>query len=215
MQFIYAEGTCSLAVHIMLEELGVAYEAIKVSLTDKSILDSYNHRSYVPALILNDGTIMTEAISILQYLSATHADAYMPKNTEEKAKCIEWLTFVSTELHKGLTPFFYQELAGKRYLAMAQEKLEERLTDVDSQLRDHAFLVDESYSIADMYALAVLRLVQKEGLSLESFQGIKEYKQGLEQNPVIQKVLAMEGAQLEFSMRYKDRPQDQSTHHWS
>lgn len=197
MQLVYAEGACSLAVHIMLEELGVPYEAVKVNLHEKTVLKSYNSRGYVPALVLNDGTVMTEAISILQYLSATHSDAYMPKNTEEKAKCIEWLAFLSSELHKGLGPFFAKQIAGDQYISFAQKKLDERLKDMDQRLQDHAYLVDETYSIADMYALAVLRLVKGLGLSLEKYRGVQEYVQSLEQNSVIKRAIEKEHTEKE------------------
>src|SRR5690606_23132643 len=197
MQLIYAEGACSLAVHIMLEELGVPYEGIKVSLKDKSVLESYNHRGYVPVLILNDGTVMTEAISILQYLSATHSDAYIPKNLPERSKCIEWLSFISSELHKGLTPLFYPHKAGNEFLVIVKEKLHKRLQDMDQQLQNHAFLVGEIYTIADMYAFAILRIMENVGISLEGFSGIQEYKNELEENLIIKKIIEKEMTAIE------------------
>jgi len=200
MQLVYAEGACSLAVHIMLEELAVPYEATKVSLHhNRKVLESFNPRGYVPALVLNDGTVLTEATSILQYLSATHSDAYMPKNIEERAKCIEWLTFLSTEVHKGLTPFFAKKSPGEEYMAMIRQKIEKRLEDMNNQLKDHAYLVGEMYSVADMYALAILRLVEAVGISLDRYNGIQEYKQGLLQNPVIKRILDKEKEEEEVT----------------
>lgn len=195
MQFIYAEGTCALSVHIMLEELGLPYEGIKVDLHDRDVLNSYNPRGYVPALILNDGTLLTEAISILQYLSSTHSDAYTPKSLEERGKCIEWLVFLSSEVHKGLAPFYARNIAGEKYLSFAAQKLEKRLQDMDNQLQDHAYLVGETYSIADMYALAVLRLIKDLHIPLDSYRGIQEYLQALEQNSVIKRTIEMEHSQ--------------------
>lgn len=222
MQLVYAEGACSLAVHIMLEELGVPYEATKVSLHhNRKVLESFNPRGYVPALVLNDGTVLTEATSILQYLSITHSDAYMPKNIEERAKCVEWLTFLSTEIHKGLTPFFGKKSPGEEYMAMVRQKIEKRLLDMDNQLKDHAYLVGETYSVADMYAFAILRLVEAVGISLDSYRGIQEYRQGLLQNPVIKKILDKEKEQEEAtelrsfsameSQRGQEPPQPQPT----
>jgi glutathione S-transferase len=69
MQLIYAKGACSFSVHLMLEEIGKRYETLQVSLKDKTVLEQYNEKSYVPALILDDGSLLTEAISILQYLA--------------------------------------------------------------------------------------------------------------------------------------------------
>ena len=192
MKLIYAQGACSLSVHIMLEELGIPYEGIKVSLQDKKVLESYNPRGYVPVLVLNDGLVMTEAISILQYLSSTHGDAFMPKNTLEKAQCIEWLTFISSEIHKGATPLFYQEMVGDEYLKMVTEKLSQRLEFMDDRLQGNAFLVGDNYTIADMYAFAILQILDHLGISFEEFSGIQEYKLELEENLIIKAIMDKE-----------------------
>lgn len=199
MKLIYAEGACSLAVHIMLVELGVPYEGIKVSLHERSVLESYNPRGYVPVLILNDGTVMTEAISILQYLSTTHSDAFIPKNLPERTKCIEWLAFISSELHKGMAPLFYPNKAGNEFLVMVKGKLHNRLQDMDEQLQNHAFLVGETYTIADMYAFAILRIIESVGISLDEFSGIQEYKSELEENLIIKKIIEKEMTASEVS----------------
>lgn len=129
MKLIFATGACSLSTHIMLEELGRKYEAIRVSLDDKTVLETYNEKSYVPVLILDDGTTLTEAISILQYLAdSNHRTDLLPSvGTMERAKVVEWLTFLTTEIHKGMGPLFMREKLGKEFLSLIEQRVDQRL----------------------------------------------------------------------------------------
>jgi glutathione S-transferase len=195
MKLIYAQGACSLAVHILLEEMKVDYETIKVSLKDKTILESYNPKSYVPVLILNDGTVMTEATSILQYLCHEYGSAYLPEDGMARAKCIEWLTYVSTELHKGATPLFFRETLPTDFIQQAEHKIYKRLQFLEDQLQDQAFIINNNYTIADMYALAILRILSHVGIDIDRFSEINNYKQNLESSATIKKVLQKEASE--------------------
>jgi len=192
MKLIYAQGACSLSVHILLEELKINYQAVKVSLEDKSVLESYNPKSYVPALILDDGTVMTEAISILQYVSQEHGNAFMPEGSMSRAKCVEWLTYISTELHKGCMPLFHRDSLPKEFVKEAEDKIYKRLEFMEEQLRDQAFIMNNSYTVADMYALAILRILEHVKVKFDNFSEIANYKKNLETSPTISRVIASE-----------------------
>ncbi len=192
MKLIYAQGACSLSVHILLEELKLDYEGIKVGLQDKTVLESYNPKSYVPVLILDNGTVMTEAISILQYVSLEHGHAFMPAPGLAQAKCIEWLTYVSTELHKGATPLFYRKLLPADFIRRSEENIYQRLNFLEEQLSDQAFIINNTYTIADMYALAILRILEHVGITYDRLPEIENYKRSLEASPTIGPVIQAE-----------------------
>lgn len=194
MKLIYAKGSCALSVHILLEELGVKYETQAVSLKDKTVLEQYNPKSYVPALVLDDGQVLTEAANILVYLADFEQDIrFLPKaGTLERARCVEWLTYVSTELHKGCGPLFHRDKAGREFLAETIAKLEKRLAFMDTHLQKNKFLMGEDYSIADMYTLAILRILEHVKVKLEKFPAIVKYKKMLESMTIINKVLREE-----------------------
>ena len=202
MKLIYAKGACSLSVHILLEELQQPYEAIRVSLQDKKVLESYNSKSYVPALVLENGEVLTEATAILQYLSVEHNGAFMPTHPFERARCIEWLTFVSTELHKGLGPLFHKDSLNEKFLQETREKVNQRLGYLEERLQGQPFIMRFGYTIADMYALAILRIAEHVDVSLEAFPSLVRYKKELELRPVIRKVIEIEEqAKLETQTR--------------
>ena len=202
MKLIYAKGACSLSVHILLEELGIPYEAIRVSLDDKTVLESYNRKSYVPALVLDSETVMTEAISILQYLGDEFGNAYFPRTGAERAKCIEWLVYLSTEIHKGMGPLFHSKGITSEFEQQVRDKLDDRLQVLDDEVSHGRYLLEEKYSIADMYALAILRLCDHVKISLDGFPNLKRYRIELEQRTTIKRVIEREeNAKIETTPR--------------
>ena len=194
MKFIYAKGTCALSVHILLEEMKASYQPIKVSLEDKTVLDHFNPKSYVPAIILDNGELMTEAVSILQFLSLEHDSAFLPTDAFKRAKCIEWLTYISTELHKGAGPLFSRDELSDDYLIDVTHKIGTRLQYLEDHLKDRAFIMDNDYTIADMYCLAILRILEHIKVDLKPYHSIEVYKKNLEDSAVIKQVLKDEVA---------------------
>lgn len=191
MKLIYARGACSLAVHIMLEELGFKYEAVRVSLEDKTVLEQYNEKSYVPVLILPSGEKLTEAIAILQYLGDHYEreDLFPAQGTLERARCIEWLVFLSTEIHKGMGPLFHRKDLTQNFEKMTLKKLEQRFGLIDWQLTKNKFLLEQQYTIADMYCLALLRIAEHVKVNLNKFPNIMTYKLMLEEMPLVTKII--------------------------
>lgn len=191
MKLIYAAGACSLSVHILLEELQIPYEAIKVSLQDKTVLNSYNHRGYVPVLVMDDGIVMTEAISILQYL-ANEYSSFIPHAPFRYARTVEWLSFISSELHKGFGPLFHKDGLKEEFIRQINEKMQSRFGDLSEWMEHRQFIMDDDYTIADMYALAIIRIASHIGIGMESFPSLQRYQARLEARPAIQKILEVE-----------------------
>ena len=99
----YSPGACSLAVHIVLEELEHDFQLSLVSVANgDTSSESYlkiNPKGRVPALRMNDHTL-TEAPAILMYLGESSPDRNMiPKSAMEKGRSLEWLNWLSTTVH--------------------------------------------------------------------------------------------------------------------
>jgi glutathione S-transferase len=207
MNLIYANGACSLSVHIMLRELDTIIETTRVSLEDKRVLDSYNPKSYVPALVLDDGTVLTEAISILIYLSEANGGIFMPYGAVERAKCTGWLSYLSSEIHKGVGPLFHKDDLSRAYRKQVEEKLAMRLRFMDEALSESEYLMKE-FTIADMYALAILRICEHVKVDLSVYHWITEYKNRLESRPLIADVI-----QSEADAKIETKPNPHPLHH--
>ena len=113
MKLFYKPGACSLASHITLRESGKDFTLDGVDLMKKRLENgddffAVNPKGQVPALLLDDGTLLTEGVAIMQYLADTVPDRQLlaPTSSLSRYKTIEWLNYIATELHKGFTPLF-------------------------------------------------------------------------------------------------------------
>ena len=144
MKLFYAPGTISLMPHVALLESGLPFIAIRVDESSKTMQGGGNFRSinplgYVPALALDDGTLLLEAAAIAKYVADRDPRARLapPNGTIERAQLQAWLNFLSSEsseLHKGgLGPLFYEQLPdpGKDVF---RERLRDRLAFVEKHL---------------------------------------------------------------------------------
>lgn len=200
MKLIYAKGTCAFSVHLLLEELGIRYDTEIVSLKDKAALLTYNTNGYVPVLQLDNGHILTEAVAILQFLAETRGSGkFLPTiGSIERADCLKWLVYTSTELHQKMAPLFHKETVNEEFQKMTEEKLGERLSFMDKQLEGKTYLLGETYSIADMYALAILRLFEHVDFSLSQYKNITRFKDMMEGMPVVVKLTRAEEKDAEM-----------------
>jgi glutathione S-transferase len=113
MKLYFSKGACSLAVRIVINEIGLKSEYEEVDLKNKKIAQGedflqVNPKGAVPALYTDDKHLLTENAVIQQYLADTNkAYQLLPQLGEYKRyQVLEWLNFVSTELHKGFSPLF-------------------------------------------------------------------------------------------------------------
>lgn len=109
MKLFYKPGACSLASHITLRESGKDFTLDGVDLMKKRLENgddffAVNPKGQVPALLLDDGTLLTEGVAIMQYLADSVPDRQLlaPTSSLSRYKTIEWLNYIATELHKAL-----------------------------------------------------------------------------------------------------------------
>ena len=181
MKLYYSPGACSLAPHIVLRELGLPFETVQVDLKTHKLAsgaDYYqiNPKGYVPALQLDDGSLFTEDAAILQYLADRKPEAGLlgASGSMERYRAIEWLTFISSELHKGFSPLFngdMPEAAKKIFL----DKLKNRFALLDKHLASHEFLMGKKFTVADAYAFTILNWKNFLNVDLSPWKNIEAY----------------------------------------
>jgi len=162
MKLYYTPGACSLASHIVLREAGFEFDTEKVDLATHSTesgADYYaiNPKGYVPALMLDDGQILTEGGAIVQYLADLKPEAGLapPPGTLERARMNEQLIFIAAELHKAYGPLFLPG-ASEDSKAAARENVTRRLDYVERQLSDgKPYLLGQQLTVADIYMFVV------------------------------------------------------------
>lgn len=162
MKLYYLKGACSLASYISLLEAGQKFEGYEVergtkNTTDGKNLNDINPKGYVPALVLDDGTVLTENVNVLSYISTLDPTGKLaPKvGTLGYFKVLEWLAFVNGEIHKQVGVLFRPD-ASDDMKAFARKNALNRYAWVDKTLGDKPYLTGDNFTVADAYLYTVL-----------------------------------------------------------
>lgn len=161
MKLYYSLGACALAPQVALREAGLKFDLVKTDLRAKTYeggdFKKINPKGYVPALQLDDGEVLTENAVLLQWIADQVPDKKLfPKlGTKERYHAMEWLNFISTELHKGLGVFFNPAITEDVKKALV-EKLQLRLEYLNKHLEKNPYILGNEFSVADAYAYNVL-----------------------------------------------------------
>ena len=171
MRLYYSPGASSLAPHLALREAGLAFELVRVNLEDhttegRSFLD-VNPMGKVPVLELEDGSLLTEGVAILE-LIADRGGSTLPRH-----RVTEVLAFIATELHKGFAPMFEPDVPAsyKKHL-MSNPRPMQR---VAALLEGGPYLFGETFGVADAYLYAILRLGRHAGLDFSAWPHVEAY----------------------------------------
>lgn len=196
MKLYYAPGACSLSPHIVAAEAGIALELEKVDLsshTTETGQDYYavNPKGYVPALILDDGALLTEGPAIVQYLADRKPEAGLlaPAGDFARYKVVEWLTFTNGEIHKSFGALFGK--ASDEVKAAAKEKIAKRFETVATALGAQDYLTGSGFTVADAYMFVMLRWSGKMGIGLPD--NLKRLSDRIAARPKVKAVLREEG----------------------
>lgn len=199
MKLYYAPGVCSLSPHIALEEAGLKHTLVKTDIRAKKIegggdYTAINSLGYVPALALDDGTILTEGPAIVQYIADQAPDKKLaPANgTPARYRLQSWLNFISTEVHKGFSPLFNAQMpdAAKQF---ARDRLATRFAHLDAHLAKNAYLMGEAFSVADAYCFTVLRWTVPTKIDLAPYPNLQAYMKRVEARSGVQAAMKAEG----------------------
>ena len=206
MKLFYSPGACSLSPHIVALELGLKVDIERVDLRAKKTADGgdftkINPKGYVPALKLDNGSVLTEGPAIVQYLADQKPESgLVPKaGTFERAQLQEWLNFISTELHKGFSPLWGIEKrvqnkeGGDQLRNYTKEMLAQRIGVVDEALATNNFLMGSTFTVADAYLYTVLNWAPKVGVELSPFKNVEKYMGRVGQRPKVQEAMKAEG----------------------
>lgn len=198
MKLYFSPGACSLSPHIVLIEAGLDFTSERVDLREKRTASgadfrAINPKGYVPALALDDGSVLTEGPAIVQYLAdlAPAAGLLPAVGDVERYRVIGWLNFISAELHKNFSPLF-NPAASEGLTTHARKMLALRLAHVAEQLQGREFL-GTRFSVADAYLFTVLGWVDIVKVSLEAWPVLQEYRGRIAVRPAVQQAMREEG----------------------
>ncbi len=199
MKLYYSPGACSLSPHIALLESGLAFEPVLASMKTHQLADgtdyySINPKGYVPLLELDDGQRLSEGPAIVQYIAdqAPASKLAPPAGTMERYRLMEWLNFVTSELHKSFSPLFNPAMPeeGK---ALMRKKIGDRLAWVDTQLEGKQYLLGDTFTVADAYLFTVAGWGKHVGIDTSSLANLGAYMTRVAARPAVQAAMKTEG----------------------
>jgi glutathione S-transferase len=199
VKLYYYPGACSLAAHIVLREVGLAFDLERVDLATKKTasgadFSTVNAKGYVPALCLDDGQVLTEDQVILQYLADQKPEAALaPKlGTMERYRLMEWLAFIATEVHKAFGPLWNPDTP-EATKENAFALLARRFDYLSGALQGKLWLLGDHYTIADAYLGTVLGWCPYHRLDLGKWPTLVEYLGRVTARPAVRAAMEAEG----------------------
>jgi glutathione S-transferase len=200
MKLYYSPGACSLSPHIALLEAGLPYELVRVDVRAKKLENGddflqVNPKGQVPALRLDSGELVTEGPVIVQMIADRAAGKNLApgRDSAERYKLLEWLNFITTELHKNFSPMFAPMLSDETK-AFFKDRLMGKLKYLDGQLAGRDYLLGSQFTVADGYLFTMLFWAEDRlKFDLSGLPNLVAYKARIAARPKVQEALTKEG----------------------
>ncbi|MYN18998.1 glutathione transferase GstA [Rugamonas sp. FT107W] len=198
MKLYFAPHTCSFSPHIVLRELGLTYELVRVDNQTKLTADgrdfrSINPKGYVAALELENGEVLTEGVAIVQYLADLKPSAGLapPPGSWQRVRLQEWLNFIGSEIHAGAAPLFNRTMP-EAATAIFRDKLQKRMTFLQHTLQQQDYLMGDKFTVADAYLYTVLGWFAFFDISLDNWPAVAAYSHRIAARPSVQAAMQAE-----------------------
>ena len=198
MKLFYKSGACSLSPHIILLEANLPFTLEKVDLATKKTEhgDDFlkiNPKGQVPTLLLDDGSILTEGVAIVQFLAdKVPGRNLIPANgTLARYHAIEWLNYIATELHKGFSPLFNPKTPDE-FKEITKQKLFSQFKYLDGVLSKQQYVLGDHFSVADAYLFTILGWAKPMHFDLTPYSSLTAYIARVTERPTVQEALKVE-----------------------
>lgn len=198
MKLYFAPGACSRAARIALHEAGLPFQGMQVNLQTHQLADgtdyyAVNPKGYVPTLVLDDGQQLTEAGVVLQWIAdqAPAAKLAPAAGTMPRYRLMEWLNFVTTEVHKQFSPLFnpaYPEEAKR----IQRDKILQRMKWIDGELAGRQYLAGDTFSVADIYLWVICGWADMMQLDLSALKNLAAWRERIAARPAVRKAVQEE-----------------------
>jgi glutathione S-transferase len=199
MKLYYSPGACSMSPHIVLRETDQPFDLVKVDLGTRKTADggdylAINPKGYVPVLQLDDGSVLTEGPAIVQYLAdrAPAAKLVPAAGTMARYRLMEWLNYLTSEIHKGFSPLFNAKLS-EETKAIMREAMARRFDYLSTQLGDKPYLMGDGFTVADAYLFTLLGWCGLTQIDLSKWPVFVAYRERVGTRPAVHAAMKAEG----------------------
>ena len=203
MKLYTMPGTCALAPNIAVAWEDAPIEIVNMEYGDHKE-DSYltiNPKGKVPALVFDDGDVLTEAAAILSFIGAEYGGEGSERYARDEPlgrKEAEKLSYLTSEVHASYGPHFapgkfaQSESAQEEVKAAAYKTLDGHYKRLDAEVGEGPYLLDAK-SYADAYLYVTLRWLEKTPLSVGDYPNLQRFRAMMEKDEAVLKALERQG----------------------
>ncbi len=197
MELFASPMACSLASHIAVIEAGLPVGIRFV--TDKKTDDGGDYFAvspygYVPALRLDDGKVLNEGASVLQYLADRKPESGLAPawGSTERYQLMDVLHYLGTEVHKRVFYNIFSTTVPAEAKAAAKADLDPTLAAIARRLGDRETLVGGHFTVADAYLLTLLNWAVFLKADLTKWPALQAYHQRHLKRPSVVRAMGVE-----------------------
>lgn len=202
MDLYFAPLSCSLATRIALYESGQAAHFHEVLLSTKQTRSgadylAINPKGQVPALVCDDGEILTEGAAVLQYVAdrAPASELAPPAGTFARYRLQQWLNYIASEVHKQVFYMLFNPAVPADAKAFARDiALPARFDHLSAHLKDRACLVGDRFTVADAYLVTALNWTAPAGVDLRRWPVLADWQAEQLKRPAVARAIGEEFA---------------------
>ncbi len=197
----YSPGACSMAIHVILNELGQKVELKNVGMQEnRDEFLKINPRGTVPVLV-DDGHVIREGAAIMLHLFSKHKNSLLPESGFERAAALEWLMFCNATLHPAYARAFFalKNFEGEtqaKVLNVAVSQINKLWEEVDSRLANSPYLAGKELTAADILLAVIANWSAKFEGKIKIGENAKRLFRNIIARPSYQKALTTE--QVEY-----------------
>jgi len=188
-----------MATHIVAREAGHTFDLEKVDIPNKTTAGGgdywkINPKGYVPALMLDNGEVLTEVGVICQYLADQKpASGLVPEfGTIARYRQMEALNFAATEIHKQIGALFNPKMTPEMKEVQIGT-IERRFDALEKMLDGKEYIMGDQFSAADAYLFTVLNWTTMHQIDVSKWPNIKAYMDRIGGRPKVQETMKAEG----------------------
>lgn len=201
MKYFGSAGTCSLAPHVALREAGLPFDYVKVDTRAKKYgagddYRSVNPKGYVPALLTDDGQLLTENPILQTWIADLVPEHKLAPafGTMERYWFQETLNFICSELHKGVFNPMFNPKASDEWKEVLRTNMAARFAILEAQLKGRQYLIADTYTLANSYLFTILRWTGHFKISMSPWPNIQAHFSRIGERPVVKAALTAEAA---------------------
>jgi glutathione S-transferase len=196
----WSQGSGAMTPQALFEEIGAKYEKIVIDIEKEEHKSdeflSVNPMGQIPALVLPDGTLMTETAAMLLHIVDRHPEAKLapPAGSSERARFLRWLFFLASSVYSTNLNFFYAERystdpeAAEGIREAAAAELDKQFAILNDALAGRPYLLGEHFTAVDIYLWMLARWADDPERLLKTAPRVVEHADRVEQRPAIARI---------------------------